>query len=184
MRHSTLQQPSAAARLATALCVAASLMAIGSVAGRAAGAIDYPPRKPGLWQMSVDTGRGPAQTMQYCIDAATDAALMKMGQASMGQACSKFDARRSGTTVTTDSVCNMGNAEVTTHSVTTFTGETATHTVATSHFSPPMPGGMADATMTRDGKWMGPCGPDMQPGDMMINGNRMRMPMGQGGQPQ
>lgn len=166
-------------RLATVVITA--LLLLAPAASNAAGAADYPPRKAGLWEMTIDTGRGPPQMARYCVDAATDAALQKMGQGSMGQMCSRFELHRSGATMTADAVCRMGDTQVTTHSVTTFTANTATHTVATSRFDPPMQGGMAEARMTQDGRWIGPCDSDMQPGDMVINGNKMHMPTGANG---
>jgi len=174
-------------RLRTAACcwqagaAAALLLAAGLAAALPAAAAnfaDYPPRRPGLWEMTIDSGRGQQQVVQYCVDAATDAALQKMGQASMGGMCSRVEMHRTGATLTADATCRMANSEVTTHSVTTFTGDTASHTVSTSHFNPPMAGGMADSKMTQDGRWLGACAADMRPGDMIINGNKMHMPMG------
>lgn len=54
------------------LCRLALCIAAGSIAATAL-ALDYPPRKPGLWEMRIgDAGvKTPPMVTQQCIDAAT-----------------------------------------------------------------------------------------------------------------
>ncbi len=137
---------------------------------------DMPARKPGLWETSMDTGRSDAQLMSLCVDAVVEAKAREMGAGTMGNVCSQHSTRRDGATITSDSVCQVGSRQVTSHSVTTITGDSAYTTVMKSHFDPPMQGAGADQTMTQSAKWLGPCPADMKPGDMMINGMKMQMP--------
>src|ERR1700755_1421773 len=83
-------------------------------------AAELPSRKPGLWEikMNFENRDIPGQTMQQCIDAATD----QMMQSNMGRdegACSKRDVQRSATGITMDSTCTVGGKTVTSHAVIT-----------------------------------------------------------------
>jgi len=138
---------------------------------------DLPARKPGLWQVTMLTASSkmPPQQMKYCLDAATDAALYKMGMSAVQGMCSRNDIHRSGNVVTIDTECKMGEMLVTSHSTMTFVGDTANHTDIQTHFDPPMMG-RSDSSMTRDATWAGPCPADMQPGDIvMANGMKMNL---------
>ena len=59
---------------------------------------EMPARKAGLWEMTMTfEGRGaPPQTMQQCIDAATDKAMQDMSQGARGQTCSKRETKKVG----------------------------------------------------------------------------------------
>jgi hypothetical protein len=134
-----------------------------------AGAEDFPPRKPGLWKidMSVSGTQKPGHQMQMCIDAATDAEMYKFGMSASRGMCDKQEIARSGSTVTVDSTCKLGESRITTHTVIAYDGDTAYRTEAKSKFDPPMMG-RSESTTTQDAKWVGPCPADMQPGDMLM----------------
>lgn len=89
---------------------AAALVGSGLAFAGAAFALDYPPRKPGLWEMSVgDAGaKTPPQVMQQCIDAATDQLMRDMGQGTSKDLCSKNELRADGPRLVVDSVCKVG----------------------------------------------------------------------------
>jgi hypothetical protein len=146
-------------RLASVLLVAAASVAL-------AGQTDQVFRKPGLWQIIWSTGPTGAPAMTMCVDAATDAVLHKYAMGVGTKTCSKNDVKIGGKQITIDSVCPAAGTQITAHSITTFTGDTAFHTVIAVHYQPPMMG-ESDTTMTQDGKWTGPCPADMKPGDMI-----------------
>jgi len=131
----------------------------------AAHADDYPARKPGLWEITMNMGHSPPRVSRMCIDAATDAEMRDKGMNTVVENCSRRDIYRSGDVLTADTVCRFGTTERTTHTVTTFIGDAAYRTISTSHAEPPT-AGRADTAMTVDGKWLGACGPDMVPGDI------------------
>jgi hypothetical protein len=135
---------------------------------------DFPPRKPGLWQidMTISAAPGPQQ-MKMCIDAGTDAEMYKMGMNAAQGMCAKPLINRSGGTVTVDSACKMGEMHTATHAVTRFTGDTAYHTEAATRLDPPV-AGRGESKVVQDGKWIGPCPADMTPGDVTM-GNGMKM---------
>ncbi len=136
---------------------------------------EMPSRKPGLWQVVMDRpGKNmPQHEIKSCIDANTDAEMFKMGMATAQGMCSRLESHRDGDVFTTGAVCKMNETQMTTHSVSHFTGDTAYHTDINTRFDPPMMG-KAESVMTQDAKWMGPCPSDMQPGDIVM-GNGMKM---------
>jgi hypothetical protein len=67
----------------------------------------------------------------------------------------------------------MDQTQITTQSVTKFTGDSSYHTDINSKFSPPMMG-RSDSVMTQDAKWVGACPADLIPGDVVM-GNGMKV---------
>jgi hypothetical protein len=173
--------PRAPLAVAAVLLAAALPVLTAPVLTPPARADDYPSRKPGLWEMTMNMGseKLPPQVVKFCIDAATDAKMREMGLSTANNMCSRHELHRSGDTLTIDAVCKMGPTAITSHTVMTMHGDDGYSSVINSHFDPPMMG-KADSQMTQEAKWVGPCGPDMQPGDMMVHGQKMRMPTGGG----
>jgi hypothetical protein len=129
---------------------------------------ELPSRKPGLWQVEMNIGNRNAQTMQQCIDAATDQLLQSSGGPASRAACSKRDVQRSANSITLDSTCTIGGKTTTTHSVITGSFDSA-YTMTVTPQSDNAPGGKT--TMTIAAKWLGPCTADQKPGDViMANG--------------
>jgi hypothetical protein len=157
-----------------ALILATSIIVLGC----AARADEFPARKPGLWEITTTLKGSPPDVARLCIDAATEAELLKNAKSTMATICSRHDIRVNGNIATDDSVCRPMSSEQTSHAVTTFNGDAAYTTVTTSHYNPPFMG-KVDTSTTQDGKWMGPCGPDMQPGDMITRGRKLHI----GGKP-
>jgi hypothetical protein len=147
----------------------------------AAHAIDYPPRKPGLWELTMQTESSggakaaAAHATQQCIDAASDKALREMGMSMGKSTCSKQDMHAEGSTTVVDSVCTIamgtGSTTATTHSVITGDMNSAYRMVMTSSYSPPMMG-RASGEMVMEARWLGPCKPGQRPGDMVMPGGQ------------
>ncbi|RIX75487.1 DUF3617 domain-containing protein [Acidovorax cavernicola] len=144
-------------------------------------AIDYPARKPGLWE--IQTGEGgattakaaPGQTIQQCIDAATDKAMREMGQGMGKDMCSKQDLRLEGVKLVIDSVCKIGSSTATSRAVMSGDFSSAYRVESKSTYNPPLMG-RTEGTSVIDAKWVGPCKPGQKPGDMvMANGMKMNM---------
>lgn len=154
-------------RIATVAAVAVSF------AG-AAVAVDYPARKPGLWEMAMQTGatgKGQAMTMttQQCIDAATDKALQAAGGGAGKSDCSKQELRTEGKTLVIDSVCKSGGATVTSRGVMSGDFSSAYRMDISSRYSPAL-GGMSQSTTVIEAKWLGACKAGQKPGDMIMPG--------------
>lgn len=141
-------------------------------------AIDYPARKPGLWEMRSDDGSGAKEgshTMQQCIDAASDKALRDMGQGMGKDLCSKQELSSDGGKLVMDSVCKIGNTVATSHAVMSGDFGTAYRMESKSSYSPPLMG-RAEGHSVMEAKWIGPCKADQKPGDMVMpNGMKMNV---------
>jgi len=136
---------------------------------------ELPSRKPGLWEMkmSFENRNIPGQTMQQCIDAATDQ-MMQSNAGPGGQTvCSKRDVQRSASGITVDSTCAVSGKTTTSHAVITGSFDSA-YTMTVTSDSAAAPGGKS--TMTMAAKWLGPCAADQRPGDMiMANGTKINV---------
>ena len=86
-----------------------------------AAAADMPARKPGLWEikMNFENRNVPGQSIQQCIDAATDAIMQSSASNIGSQNCSKRDVVKSGDTMTINSVCTVAGKNATSHAVVT-----------------------------------------------------------------
>jgi hypothetical protein len=162
----------------------AALVLAGVTTSMAACAVDLPQRKPGLWQVTTTSpGRDmPPRVVQMCMDASTDAAMTSLGTAMAGGVCSRNEITRAGATVTTVSVCKVGQTQAASQAVTRFMGDSAYHTDIKSSFDPPVMG-QATAVLAQDAKWTGACPAGMQPGDLvMANGMKLNIKTIMGGQ--
>ena len=137
----------------------------------AASAAEFPPRKAGLWDLSMKTPDGRTVSMQQCVDAKTDAALQSMSGGMAQRACSKRDIQRSGDTITIDSVCTIAGQTRTAHAVITGNFDSSYTMVLTSRAA-----GTAARSTTMTAKWSGPCAAGQKPGDViMANGFKMNI---------
>jgi len=154
---------------AAAACLAAGAFACPAFA------LDFPSRKPGLWEIQTGdgTGKGPGHTMQQCIDAASDKALRDMGQGIGKDMCSKQELRADGGKLVMDSVCKVGNTVATSHAVMSGDFSTSYRMESKSTYNPPLMG-RAEGASVMEAKWIGPCKADQKPGDMVMS-NGMKM---------
>ena len=159
------------------LAACAAVLPCTVLAGPAV-AIDYPARKPGLWEMRSDDGSGAKEgshTMQQCIDAATDKALREMGQGMGRSLCSKQDLRAEGGKLVIDSVCKIGSTTATSRAVMSGDFGSAYRVESRSTYSPPLMG-RSEGMAVVEAKWVGPCKAGQKPGDMlMANGMKMNV---------
>ena len=130
-------------------------------------AADRPQLKPGLWEMTLVTAgsRRPLQTLKVCIDANTLSVFERLGQTGPSGACSKNTVRTEGSKVIADAVCKFDTSQITSHTETTYEGETAFRTEIHAHYEPAFLG-KTDSSSVRTAKWVGACGGDMHPGDV------------------
>ena len=137
----------------------------------AAQAVELPLRKPGLWEMKVVRAGSPMpeMTMQHCTDETTDKQMSTAFSPLSKEICSKNDIQRIATGYTTDSVCSVAGAPMTSHS--DITGDfNSAYTVKTTSHTERGPSGLQDTTMAIEARWLGPCKPDQKPGDIVMPG--------------
>jgi len=150
----------------------ASALAVGcfALAGASAfAADDLPVLKSGLWELSRSTSQQPEtkRMTTMCLDESVQAEMREFGLGVAKELCSKSDRRIEGNRLTIDAVCKLGVTTMTTHSVMTFSGNTAYHTEGSATYDPPMPN-MSEAKSSIDGKWVGECKAGQQPGDITL----------------
>lgn len=157
--------------------LSAACMVACAIVASPAFAIDYPARKPGLWEIQTGdaTGKGAGHTVQQCIDAASDKALRDMGQGMGKDMCAKQDLRIEGGKLVMDSVCKIGTTTATSHAVMTGDFSSTYRMESKSTYNPPLMG-RTEGTSVMEAKWVGPCKPGQKPGDMvMSNGMTMNV---------
>lgn len=136
----------------------------------AASAQDYPARKSGLWEIAIESEtRGTTMVTKMCIDPSVDRRMMERGHAMSGPGgrmqCSKRDIKTTGSTLTIDSVCTLGERTMTTHADTVFQGNSAYRTVVETKTTPPI-AGRGESRVVQNAKWLSACPSDWKPGDM------------------
>jgi hypothetical protein len=124
-------------------------------------------RFTGIGRGFPEDPRFPPQVQRVCLDADTDTLLYKFGMGAGRNLCSKLDVRNVGGKLEVDSVCKLGNSQMSSHIEMSFQGDTSYHEDIAVHYDPPLLGKTNDSKSTQDGKWIGACGADMKPGDMV-----------------
>jgi hypothetical protein len=151
--------------------VAAAVLALPCAAPLAGSAAEMPERRAGLWEMKIsfENRSIPPQTIQQCVDSATDK-LMNANFGDMShQACDKRDIQNVAGRIVIDSSCKFGQMTTTSHAEVTGSFDSAyVVKVTLSHEGRPVAGGQSN--MTIEAKWLGPCKAGQKAGDMIMPG--------------
>jgi hypothetical protein len=154
-------------------------LAFGSAIGllallpaNAAGAVELPVRKAGLWEMKVlHTGSAiPDMTMQHCTDETTDKEMSTSFSPMAKEMCSKQDIQKTATGYVSDSVCGIAGMSITSHAEIIGDFNSAYTVKSTSHSERGPTGVPRDSTTTIEAKWLGACKADQKAGDIMMPG--------------
>jgi hypothetical protein len=95
--------------------------------------------------------------------------MMKLGQGMMQSMCSKNEMKVSGSQISGEAICKLGNTTIRSSSQTTFNGDSSYRTESTATYDPPLMG-MKETKSLSEARHIGPCKPGMKPGDMLVNG--------------
>ncbi|MGH6674437.1 MAG: DUF3617 domain-containing protein [Xanthobacteraceae bacterium] len=136
-------------------CLTLGILVLFSSAAASAG--DFPARKPGLWRITISGAHSIA--VRQCSDAASDEAVFQAGIGVSGS-CAKPDVQQSGNTITIVSVCRSGRKTTTSRIVITGNLESK-YTMTMTRQAPAKP-------MTLYAEWLGPCGTNQKPGDVIM----------------
>lgn len=158
--------PSPAARANRAI-VAVAVIGSGFAAGVLAA--ELPILKSGLWELARATTEQPQarHLTTMCLDESVQAEMRDFGLGVAKEMCSKNDRRVEGNRVIIDATCKLGPTTMTTHSVMTFSGNTAYRTDSSVTYDPPFMN-MTQAGTSIDARWIGACKPGQQPGDITL----------------
>ncbi|ESQ75050.1 DUF3617 family protein [Asticcacaulis sp. AC402] len=139
--------------------------------GKTAG-VTGPALKAGLWELKTQIAKMPQSiTTKICLDEAlstsftTNAGPMKQGNTN----CSDQTITHIGNVIDMSAVCKDGAQTIDTKVRMEMMGDTAYKQTITATFDPAKDG-MKDVSTTVAGKWLGACGADMKPGDMVMPG--------------
>lgn len=165
--------------LATAACSKADKAADANTAAAPAAAVEVPKRKPGLWKQTMLVEEaGVLQTVQICLDAASDSKLAWWGQQGFKQACSKSEVtRQPDGSWKFSSVCSGAGVKTTNDgsAVGDFNSKYQLKAASTTTGAP-VPAMNGSRTITIDAEWLGECPAGMKPGDIDLpNGQRVNM---------
>jgi hypothetical protein len=143
----------------------AAICAAGPVLGA-----EPPPLKSGLWEVARAGAQqsDKRQTTMMCLDESVQADMREFGMGVAKDLCTQNQRTFDGNRMVTSAVCKMGQTTITSKSVMTFTGNTAYHTEGSATYDPPMMN-VKEAKFAVDAKWIGPCKPGQQPGDMTLD---------------
>lgn len=145
----------------------------------AAPTVEVPKRKPGLWKQTLLVeGLDVLQTVQLCLDEASDSKLAWWGQQGFKQSCSKNEITRAPDgSWAFNSVCEGGGVKTTnTGSAVGDFNSRYQIKADTTTSGAPIAQMNGSRTITIDAEWVGECPAGMKPGDMELpNGQRMNM---------
>jgi hypothetical protein len=166
MNRSALAPAPSAARARHAL---RALLAAVALAAGVAHAQDMPARKPGLWEITMQTTNAPSQTVKHCIDEKTDRQMQQLGKSMDRNACTKDLWRKDGERYLGESECKFGASVATSRS--TFAGDfgRSYRGEVDTRFEPPL-SGVSQSKVTIVARWAGACPAGWKPGDMETPG--------------
>jgi hypothetical protein len=185
--------------MVTSRCFQLTALMLGAcLVAQAAQAQDgLPRRKPGLWNITMDSAgqapqgakAGAPMTAQHCVDEKSDEQMQRRaldGGGGMGMKCQQTAMKKTATGLEIDSSCTSPQGKSQSHI--RFTGDFQSKYVvdSTTRFDPPMHG-MAEGKSHIEAAWGGACPAGMKPGDMRIGGMTINvnqaMGAGPGGKP-
>jgi hypothetical protein len=142
-------------------------------------AADSPLTKDGLWsghsvvKLNPD-GKPTETTASMCRNRAYD---KQKGEEAKGKATCKapVTSTQGANTRITEVECTMGAVTTKIKETVTVIDDNTVHAITQSSFSPEK-AGVREMILTADMKYLGPCPPGMEPGDVMVNGKVTKPP--------
>lgn len=129
----------------------------------------WPVRKPGLWQLTLQTAGAGPQVARHCIDARTDRAMQQMAEGTDAQTCSSRNYRRDGDRFLGESECRFGTSVARVRSSVEGDFTRSYRGEIDSRIEPPT-AGLNQMKVTLSARWLGACPAGWKPGDMDVPG--------------
>lgn len=132
---------------------------------------DLPKRKAGLWEIT-ERAEGDASAFppaHVCIDEASEPLLNNINMITGRARCSSRKTRTIGGVLNIETICEFRNSEVKTRAMVTIPDSTTYHIEAEAVYMPAL-FGQRVANRVQDGRWIGACPPNMNPGDIAVEG--------------
>lgn len=134
-------------------------------------AIEYPKRKPGLWEIKTTSGKNTAQTIQQCIDEAVDLKMQELGKNMAGTKCTKNEGSQKGDAFVVESECSFAQTKISSHAEFTGDFDSKYQVTIQATYEPAMMG-MKESTTLLQATYKGACAPGQKPGDMILAGGK------------
>jgi len=142
--------------------IALAVLAL-TMAPTIAGAVDYPTRKAGSWELTMTMTSGRSMTMQQCTDPSVDKDMIANANPSMQQLCTRSELQKTATGYASDSTCKFGAMTTVSHTEVSGDFNSAYTVTVTGHNTGGPSGVPADTNMTMSAKWLGACKADQTP---------------------
>jgi len=132
-------------------------------------AAEPPVLKSGLWEVARSGSQQPERKSltTMCLDESVQAQMREFGMGATKEMCSQNDRSVEGNRMTMTATCTLGQTTMKSSSVMTFNGNTAYHMDSSATYDPPMMN-MTESKTSVDAKWVGPCKPGQQAGDVTL----------------
>lgn len=140
----------------------------------AADEVVFPDRHPGLWEQSLASGAS-IRVTRLCVDKASDHKLIQYGFAKMRQMGGKVNVTGSGTRFHVETIVTISGHTVTTDIDLQYKGDKLIESTGQSRIEPPMDGVPPMSDIREESRWTGPCPPDMEPGDVVMDGRKQNV---------
>ena len=153
--------------------IALSILAVSVALPALADTFEMPARKAGQWKIEIipeTAGAAPSMTIEVCLDAASDKAMMESGMAMAGSQCQTLSQSTNGDQTIIDATCDLGGMKTKSHTVITGDFQSGYSMQITSDMEGGPPTMPAHSVITQNATWMGECTGGMQPGDMLMPG--------------
>jgi hypothetical protein len=142
--------------------------AIWLLASGAAGAVDPPAMKEGLWSIhnqgvNNPGGKKSENTSTICRSHAYDQHVLQDAKSVKG--CTTISETLQGSEYSIHSHCVAAGTEIDSKSTVTFKGDTAAHSESHATYTPAL-SGITETTVIQDQKYVGSCPAGIQPGDI------------------
>jgi hypothetical protein len=150
------------------------VFALVTVGISSAGAQEFPIRRAGLWEVTINREGVPPQVMQQCTDAKTDRLMTAYGSGIGAELCSKQEMRKVGATLVIDATCKIGPMTAISQSVVSGDFNSNYTVTVTSKVQgvPAAAAALAGGATTIRARWVGACKPGQRPGDIVMPGGK------------
>ena len=140
--------------------------------GSGPGLLDYPRRRPGLWEVRHSAGENlgmPAS--RYCVGERTDTPEQHLDRtAGEKGSCTILPFKRVGIEWVAESVCKESRSTVISQSIATGDFQTSYRIDTLVLYSPPLANNKREDRETVNARYLGPCPPGQRPGDLNMPG--------------
>lgn len=138
----------------------------------AAESATYPPRKAGLWEITVTTlPANESQKFWQCVDRSSELDTQRMAHGLAEKRCVKNTFKKEGNKYRTETDCTFSGQRMISHTVASGDFNSYYHSETVTEYIPPYRGQRKTVIKSR-AHYLGPCKKDQRPGDIIYPDGR------------